>query len=324
MKTLKLIALLLLASPFAHGMIIDLPMEYTSWSSSDNHDNKNTPLHIAVQQNNKNRVLELLNEGADINAKNRFGLAPLTHAVDLNNADLVQLLLDHGANIETTSNEGWTPLMSIDPKVEIVLLLLMNGANANYHTKNSSSGSPLFLCAEHGHNNIARLFILNGADPTIKGGYSGDRTAEQEALECAWYRKGCDKIPNTIKTALEDRKKLLAFYGDQKSVGNIRTRTKRIIETLTNLLPKELLRLICDYDICIFTLETMIPSDQDLALIKGKAVQMEEVIECQICYSELNDENLIQLECHEAHKMCKTCFANDKLTKCPWCQGPIK
>jgi len=57
----------------------------------------NTPLHIAIQNNNIEIVKALLADGCDINERNADGLNPLDLATMLNNEEIVRLLLEHGA-----------------------------------------------------------------------------------------------------------------------------------------------------------------------------------------------------------------------------------
>jgi len=350
MKMLKLIALLLLAGPVAYGMkenkneknsskqadqktpdpAIDTLTQYmiTNYNELTRHITTNDKEKLIAVLSHKNFESEWARQemlkrylwiGAK-NAKSNESLKTLIalganvkkeskvlhNAIIHGNKKWVQALLEFGADVNFKNDFKWTPLRTAveNNKADMAELLLAHGADIGAYSDYYST-TPLVVAACKNFKDCIRLLVLN-ASPKLSHDYA----------------KSFEYAKNAIDLATNDRKKLLALYGDQKSVGNVRTRTKRIIETLTDLLPKELLSLICDYDICIFTLETMIPSDQDLALIKNKWV--EEVIECPICCDELNDENLIQLECHEAHKMCKTCFANDKLTKCPWCQGPIK
>ncbi|AYP74063.1 ankyrin repeat protein [Fowlpox virus] len=74
----------------------------------------NNPLHFAVTSNKLWRICKfLLRQGAEVNAKNRYGITPLFEAVD-NGADKnIKLLLDYNADINHTDNEGNAMLMKI-------------------------------------------------------------------------------------------------------------------------------------------------------------------------------------------------------------------
>lgn len=61
-------------------------------------DYGNTPLLLAVQNNNLNTAQILLNLGANPNVKNRASYTPLYFAVYKRNSDMARLLLKYGAN----------------------------------------------------------------------------------------------------------------------------------------------------------------------------------------------------------------------------------
>jgi ankyrin repeat protein len=69
-----------------------------------------TLLHIAVEQNHKELVEYLLDEGAGVNAMTRFHLTPLHMASQNANITIARLLLAHHANINAIDIKGWTPL----------------------------------------------------------------------------------------------------------------------------------------------------------------------------------------------------------------------
>ena len=90
----------------------------------------NTPLHIAVRDDNMAEVQALLDSGADVNARNDYGTTPL-HSVR-SNAALVQLLLANGADINASTAHNDTPLSSAaGGDLAIVQILLDAGANPN-------------------------------------------------------------------------------------------------------------------------------------------------------------------------------------------------
>jgi len=56
----------------------------------------NTPLHIAVQNENIELIKVLLAGSSDFNVRNADGLTPLDLAIANNNVEIVRLLLEHG------------------------------------------------------------------------------------------------------------------------------------------------------------------------------------------------------------------------------------
>ncbi|MBP5353438.1 MAG: ankyrin repeat domain-containing protein [Alphaproteobacteria bacterium] len=70
----------------------------------------------SVKQNNLPGVLELLDNGENVNAANEQGNTALHYAVATDNADITQVLLAYGANLEAANSKGWTPLSIAEKK----------------------------------------------------------------------------------------------------------------------------------------------------------------------------------------------------------------
>ncbi|XP_044270883.1 protein phosphatase 1 regulatory subunit 12B isoform X5 [Tribolium madens] len=64
----------------------------------------------ACAAGDKDEVLRLLENGADINTANVDGLTALHQACIDDNSEMVEFLVDHGADVNRGDNEGWTPL----------------------------------------------------------------------------------------------------------------------------------------------------------------------------------------------------------------------
>jgi len=207
-------------------------------------------------------VKMLITLGADVKTCKHVLHAAIRHG----NKDCMQILVDHGADIEdkiSNYDDMWTPLHSAAQRgaTSLVSILLVQGANLEVET-NTHDGETAFehaAVAVRNQKDCIRLLLFNGA--------TKKRTMR--------FNSAIRGLENVIESALIDREKLLAFYGDPKLCGNYKTRNVVITNCLTMLttLPIELVKLILAFDICIFTLETIIPSDKDLALIKDKSNQ---------------------------------------------------
>jgi uncharacterized protein len=66
------------------------------------------PLHAAIAAGSAEVAGLLLDEGADVNARQQAGYTPLMGAAAAGREDLVELLLAHGATVAAVSDEGKT------------------------------------------------------------------------------------------------------------------------------------------------------------------------------------------------------------------------
>ena len=65
-----------------------------------------TPLHIAAWNNKIEAVAALISHGADVNARDKYGLTPLMRASYWGYAKVVEALLDAGADKELKATSG--------------------------------------------------------------------------------------------------------------------------------------------------------------------------------------------------------------------------
>ncbi|HOT76145.1 MAG TPA: ankyrin repeat domain-containing protein, partial [Candidatus Wallbacteria bacterium] len=125
---------------------------------------------------NPNAAWEMINCGANVNAKTKEGLNALMyiakHDKDEKIYEAVDLLVRAGANINDTDNNGDTPLIvaAREGKLFAVKAFLKNGADVNI--KNLKGGSALTeSCSWRNSEEIPLLLIGSGAN--IKFGENG-------------------------------------------------------------------------------------------------------------------------------------------------------
>jgi ankyrin repeat protein len=121
----------------------------------------NTALIMAVQFDKVEMVKLLLRKGADPNGA---GGGALLTAIDGDKLEIVKLLLEGGANVDVVENTGTTPLIEAVQRNNsaMVKLLLNKGANPNVRNKNGCSA--LYMAAGQDDAEFVRLLLDHGAD----------------------------------------------------------------------------------------------------------------------------------------------------------------
>ena len=92
----------------------------------------NNDLMLAIQNNDINKVKDLISKGADINYKDIDGFTPLMRATARGNEEIVKYLLDKDAKIDIKNNAGAGVIMNgVLGGIPILNLLLKYGADIN-------------------------------------------------------------------------------------------------------------------------------------------------------------------------------------------------
>ena len=102
-------------------------------------------------------VKVLIDNDADINAKNNYGWTALHGAAANGHLDVVKVLIDNDAEINAKSNHGWTVLHAAarGECSEVVKMLIDNVAETN--AKDNNGLTALHKAALHGHGTIISL-----------------------------------------------------------------------------------------------------------------------------------------------------------------------
>lgn len=159
-----------------------------------------TLLHLGVQSGNKELVVLLVANGANVNVKNKRNHATplceiagiprlhtenhreiakllITNGADIKTCkgflhrvlilgwyDLAKLAIDGGIDINAKDSDGNTPLHlanNTENNIEFTKLLIDSGAHIN--AKNKNGITPLSLVTKKGYDNIADLLRKHGA-----------------------------------------------------------------------------------------------------------------------------------------------------------------
>jgi hypothetical protein len=144
-----------------------------------------TALTAAVEMGHTNLVRELLDKGADANAKSDDGKTMLYIASREGNSDVVQALLDKGADVNAKGSNGATALMvaSQNGRVDVVRALIDKGADIN--AKMNGGWTALLLASGNDLCSVVELLLDKGADANAK---SSDGTTALIAAKSADIR----------------------------------------------------------------------------------------------------------------------------------------
>lgn len=130
----------------------------------------NSPLHLAALHGNLACVQELLEQGVEVNVRNSAGASPLLYGVV--NADIVRLLLQHKANPNAVSDSGMTPLLSAVSRgqsYEVARLLVDAGADVNVTREGPWDGGALYRAIQSGDARTIQLLFEKGAPIAASG-----------------------------------------------------------------------------------------------------------------------------------------------------------
>ncbi|XP_017862768.1 PREDICTED: protein phosphatase 1 regulatory subunit 12A isoform X22 [Drosophila arizonae] len=105
----------------------------------------------ACLSGDKEEVVQLLEQGADINTANVDGLTALHQACIDDKLDMVEFLIEHGADINRQDNEGWTPLHATASCGFVSIACYLVEHNADVAAVNSDGDLALDLAIDVQH-----------------------------------------------------------------------------------------------------------------------------------------------------------------------------
>jgi ankyrin repeat protein len=113
------------------------------------------PLIVAMAYRHTNAALALLDGGADINTRDRAGNAPLHVAAQVGDVEIVKKLLAKGADPNVRTPKSIAPAVG-------------RGGGGGFRGGPSGEQTSLMMAARGDHEELMRLLVAAGADPSLK------------------------------------------------------------------------------------------------------------------------------------------------------------
>jgi uncharacterized protein len=105
------------------------------------------------------RVLQLLQEGADINATDKLGRTAVVAATYQNEVDTVKALIQEGANINIQDNQLENVILNSGANGNLEIVRLAINAGADMTITNRFGGTALIPAAERGHVEVVKELL---------------------------------------------------------------------------------------------------------------------------------------------------------------------
>jgi ankyrin repeat protein len=130
----------------------------------------NAALAAAADKGCINLARRLLDDGASLASRDRFGAMPLSHAASAGHADIADLFITRGAIVNARNLDGSTALFlaSEHDRQPVVKTLIARGADVNLTGR--SGLTPIAAAAYMGNEKLVHLLLKSGADPTLADG----------------------------------------------------------------------------------------------------------------------------------------------------------
>lgn len=160
---------------------------------------KEVELFQAAEQGDQARVAALLDQGVDINARDKGKRTPILVAAQNKHYDLVRFFAKRGADIDAQDNKSFNPFIHgcINNDPELVKIMVGLGTDLTRLTRFGGNG--LTPAAEKGHEEIV-MFLLENTDINVNLTNTVGWTA---LIETIILNDGGEKMQRIMRALLE-------------------------------------------------------------------------------------------------------------------------
>lgn len=135
----------------------------------------------AVLSEDKDALLELIQNGVSVNGKESDKSTPLFHAIETGNIEIVEILLRFGASVNARDSIKQTPIMRLDHDATPALVELLVRYGAKIDVADKEGNTTLILATGNATAEVVKALIDAGADTRAKN--KQGRTALMEAAD---------------------------------------------------------------------------------------------------------------------------------------------
>ncbi len=130
-----------------------------------------SPLARMVARGDLAGVRQLIDEGADVGAKDAMGRTSLHVAAFYGRPKTAELLIAHGAEVNSKDRVGMTPLHAATLVGDLSEIEVLLNSGADIQAVDDNGLTALHLAAAIGQWPVIKLLIQRGADPLSKDRY---------------------------------------------------------------------------------------------------------------------------------------------------------
>ncbi len=152
----------------------------------------------AVKNGDATAVRTLLEQEAEVNARQGDGATALHWAAHLNDLEAADLLIRAGAAVNATNDLGVTPLWVATTAGNAAMVAKLLAARGDPNIAPDTGGSPLMIAARQGNLAAVRSLLVHGADMNAKEGAQG-----QTALMWAVAQRNPDVVRVLLETGAD-------------------------------------------------------------------------------------------------------------------------
>ncbi|XP_069133830.1 uncharacterized protein [Argopecten irradians] len=132
-----------------------------------------TPLFLAVEAEDQEKVSKLIKAGADVNIPTEEGLSPIHIAIERNNVEITERLVRGGADMKKLSPSGLTPLHLAIEQRNVKMLEKLIEVDVDTNLRDANRKPPLVFALEQDESDMAiikKLISHSKTDLNPSGG----------------------------------------------------------------------------------------------------------------------------------------------------------